>query len=85
MSNTLYDDARHIVAAAEGAGLSLRLLGGIAVFHLCPTARHPDLSRSYKDIDMIGRTENALRSSACSANRGTSQTVNSTCCTVRNA
>lgn len=56
MSNTLYDDARRIVAAAEGAGLSLRLLGGIAVFHLCPTARHPDLSRSYKDIDMIGRT-----------------------------
>ena len=45
MSNTLYDDAKRIVAAAEGAGLSLRLLGGIAVFHLCPTARQKSTSK----------------------------------------
>lgn len=52
--DALYDDARRLVAAADGAGLSLRLLGGLAVFHLCPTARHPEFSRSYKDIDMVG-------------------------------
>jgi hypothetical protein len=52
--DTLYDDARRLVAAADGAGLSLRLLGGIAIYHLCPTARHPDFERSYKDIDMVG-------------------------------
>ncbi|MCS7289030.1 MAG: hypothetical protein NZ699_07855 [Roseiflexus sp.] len=52
--DTLYDDARRLVASADGVGLSLRLLGGLAVFHLCPTARHPEFSRSYKDIDMIG-------------------------------
>ncbi len=52
--DTLYSDARRLVAAADGSGLSLRLLGGIAVFHLCPTARHPEFSRSYKDIDMVG-------------------------------
>ncbi|ABU56268.1 conserved hypothetical protein [Roseiflexus castenholzii DSM 13941] len=52
--DTLYDDARRLIAAADGAGLSLRLLGGIAIYHLCPTARHPDFERSYKDIDMVG-------------------------------
>lgn len=51
---TLYDDARRLISAADGAGLCLRLLGGIAVFHLCPTARQADLSRLYKDIDMVG-------------------------------
>lgn len=52
--DALYDDARRLVAAADGSGLRLRLLGGMAVFHLCPTARHPEFSRSYKDIDMVG-------------------------------
>ncbi len=53
----LYDDARRLVAAASSAGLNLRLLGGIAVFHLCPTARREGMQRSYKDIDFAGRAD----------------------------
>lgn len=45
------DEAHRILAAAEQAGVELRLIGGLAVlFHSDPL--HPALERPYKDIDL---------------------------------
>jgi hypothetical protein len=45
-------EGTRIVGAAAERGLPLRLLGGIAVAILCPSARKPPLRREYKDIDL---------------------------------
>jgi hypothetical protein len=44
-------EARRIVAAAEG-DLLLRVMGGVAVGILCPSAHRPPLARSHQDIDL---------------------------------
>lgn len=45
-------EGTRIAEAAAERGLSLRLLGGVAVAILCPSARQPPLRREYKDIDL---------------------------------
>lgn len=44
-------EGERIAEAAAARGLSLRLLGGVAVAVLCPSSRRPPLQRSYGDID----------------------------------
>ncbi len=44
-------EGRRIAEAAEGRGLPLRILGGVAVAILCPSSRRPPLKREYADID----------------------------------
>lgn len=44
-------EATRIGEAAAERGLSLRVLGGVAVAMLCPSARRPPLEREYADID----------------------------------
>jgi hypothetical protein len=41
-----------IVDGAAGAGVPLRLLGGVAVAVLCPSSRRPPLRREYADVDL---------------------------------
>jgi hypothetical protein len=48
------DEGPRLVDAAEAAGVPLRLIGGTAVFVRCPSARRPELARSYGDVDVIG-------------------------------
>lgn len=45
-------EGQRIVEAAAAAGVPLRLLGGVAVALLCPSARRPPLARDYADIDL---------------------------------
>jgi hypothetical protein len=53
----LTQEADRLVALAEERGFQLRLLGGLAVCELCPSAQLPSLRRSYPDIDFVtGRT-----------------------------
>ena len=47
-------EGARIVAAAERHGLTVRLCGGAAVAHLCPSAARPPLARPYKDVDVVG-------------------------------
>ncbi|MDG6996110.1 MAG: hypothetical protein JRN52_09305 [Nitrososphaerota archaeon] len=47
-------EARRLVAAAEGRGVTLRLLGGIAFRLRSPSSLSANLSRHYVDIDFIG-------------------------------
>ncbi|AEJ38246.1 conserved hypothetical protein [Sulfobacillus acidophilus TPY] len=50
----LAERAKHLVATAESQGIFVRLLGGVALYLLAPSARtHPALIRSYKDIDAV--------------------------------
>jgi hypothetical protein len=44
-------EGTRIAEAAAERGLPLRLLGGVAVAMLCPSARKPPLQRQYGDID----------------------------------
>jgi len=50
----ILDEARRIVDLASKRGLTLRLLGGVAVRLRCQSATHPALSRRYVDIDLAG-------------------------------
>ncbi len=45
------DEARRLIAAGDAAGLTLRLLGGLAVKLHSPSANHRSLARSYADLD----------------------------------
>jgi hypothetical protein len=49
----LLAEAAHVIDAAESDGLTMRLLGGVAVFHLASSARQPPLARSYRDFDVV--------------------------------
>jgi len=45
--------AEDIIAAAAAAGATVRLLGGIAVYRLAPSARTEPLARPYHDYDVV--------------------------------
>jgi hypothetical protein len=55
------DEARRIIAEAEGRGLVLRLLGGLAVAVHSPSARHRGLERSYLDLDFVSSERRGFR------------------------
>jgi hypothetical protein len=48
------EEAIRVLERAEGKGVVLRLLGGVAVYIRCPTARRDDFARRYGDTDFIG-------------------------------
>jgi hypothetical protein len=45
--------ADEAIASAAASGITLRLLGGIAVFQLSASARQPPLARPYHDFDVV--------------------------------
>lgn len=49
------DEAARVVEAAESAGLTLRVTGGVAIALICPSARDGVLARTYADVDFIAR------------------------------
>ena len=49
--------AIQIIDAAEAKGVRLRLLGGLAIKKLCPTANDQRHLRENKDIDLMGRRQ----------------------------
>ncbi len=53
--------AEQIIEAGEKSGIRLRLLGGLAFKRLCPSANSGGLYRENKDIDLVGRREDAKR------------------------
>jgi hypothetical protein len=52
-------EARRVIAALQEKGLTLRLLGGLAVSLRCPSARHRALNRSYADLDFVALRKQA--------------------------
>lgn len=52
----LAERGKQIIVGAKGNGIHARLLGGLALYLLSPTAQHhPVLQRAYKDIDLVVR------------------------------
>jgi len=58
---SLNDEADRILKGAEEKGITLRLLGGMAVSVRCPSASKPPLSRRYVDIDVMGRRKEVAK------------------------
>jgi len=48
------DEAKRVLDEARTRGVVVRLIGGVAVYLRCPSARRPTLARSYVDIDLVG-------------------------------
>jgi hypothetical protein len=54
-----FQEAQRIIEAAEAAGLTLRLLGGLAICHHSPSASQHPLTRAYPDLDFaLGEKRN---------------------------
>lgn len=53
-ADSLLAEATELVRAADAEGLRLRLLGGLAVRLLCPSALMSPFARAYSDIDCVG-------------------------------
>jgi hypothetical protein len=47
-------EAIRVLGLAGGKGIALRLLGGVAIYLRCPSARSGSFARSYGDIDFVG-------------------------------
>jgi hypothetical protein len=48
----LVEESQRVLAAARAKGVVVRLAGGLAIRHLCPAARTPQLTRTYADLDL---------------------------------
>ena len=49
-------EAERLVQAADGAGLKVRLMGGIAFWLNSPSVRRPPYARGYRDMDFVARS-----------------------------
>jgi len=58
---SLGEEADRILSGGEAAGVTLRLLGGVAVVTRCPSASKPPFSRRYVDIDLFGRRKETAK------------------------
>ena len=58
---SLWDEASRILRSAEARGVTLRLVGGVAVCMRCPSAMRAPLSRHRVDIDLIGHRKETAR------------------------
>jgi hypothetical protein len=50
------EEGERVARAAAEAGLALALLGGVAIWVRCPSAREAPLARTYGDADFVGRS-----------------------------
>jgi hypothetical protein len=58
------EEGRRLATAAQNADLQFRLIGGVAVWCQCPSARVPPLARTYGDVDFVGRATDRKRITA---------------------
>jgi len=59
-----------LVGAADAQGVVLRLVGGVAIWARCPSARRPPLARRYNDIDFVTRSGSAAAVTAFLTDQG---------------
>jgi hypothetical protein len=53
----IYDETTRILSAAEERGITLRLLGGMAMRFHCESALTDSLTRKYVDVDFVGHAK----------------------------
>jgi hypothetical protein len=54
----LFAESQRVLETARGRGVEVRLVGGLAIRFLCPSAQWPALSRDYGDIDLAAAGAN---------------------------
>lgn len=59
--DNIHDEALRVVQTAQQQGITLRLLGGLAVRLHSPSANHRSLARSYPDIDFATPNKQATK------------------------
>ena len=59
--DSVAEEGARLAAAARDEGLTLRLLGGVAVWCHCPSARVPPLNRAYGDADFVAHASERKR------------------------
>jgi hypothetical protein len=64
------EEGQRLAEAANGAGLPLLLVGGVAVWVRCPSARRGALARSYGDADFVGRASDRKAITAFMTDQG---------------
>jgi hypothetical protein len=64
------EEGQRLASEAQAHDLGLRLLGGVAVWHHCPSARTPPLQRAYGDADFVGRSSDRKRITAFMEEQG---------------
>jgi hypothetical protein len=69
-TNALASDALALVTAAHGKGVTLRLLGGVAIYLHSGPSHGVSPWRSFGDIDLIGRHADVKRINEVFAERG---------------
>ncbi len=50
----IIEEAGRLAAAAQQAGMLLKLTGGLGVYFHSPSAAQPPLRRDYRDLDLVG-------------------------------
>jgi hypothetical protein len=53
----IYEETRRILSGAQERGITLRLLGGMAIRFLCRSALTEALNRKYVDVDLVGHAK----------------------------
>jgi hypothetical protein len=64
------DEGLRLVDAADAQGIVLRLVGGVAIWARCPSARRGPLARRYNDIDFVTGSGSAAAVTAFLAGQG---------------
>jgi hypothetical protein len=59
-TESLINEARHLVSESEKAGLELRLTGGLAIYITCTSAQHGIFARDYHDLDFVGLSAQSM-------------------------
>jgi hypothetical protein len=54
LDEDLVDEAKTLISEATKKGVILRVFGGVAIKHHCPSAGHSPLDRHIADIDLFG-------------------------------
>jgi hypothetical protein len=72
----IHDEALRIVQTAQQQGVTLRLLGGLAIRLHSPSARHRSLARPYPDIDFATPNKQASKIEKIFADLGYSANKN---------
>ena len=55
------EEAKRIIDLAQNRNIQLKLLGGVAFYFRCPSARSDKLRRKYVDLDFICRKDHAAK------------------------
>ena len=54
---SIFDETTRVLEEAKRRNLTLKLIGGMAIYDRCESAKKPELARKYVDIDVMGHSK----------------------------